>query len=85
MHVIAEPVAQRAVQQVGARVVRDGRAPVGDSTTARTGVAGDELAVLDAHGDRLVAVEAMHAVDDAARPRLPLERAVSETWPPPSA
>ena len=66
LDVLAEVVAQRALQQVGAGVVGHRRAGARRRVDARVhGVAGAQLAV-EPHEQRLVAVEAVDRLDLAA-------------------
>ncbi len=64
-HVLAEPVAQRALQQMGAGVVGHRRAPARHVDARVHGVAHAQLAV-EAHEQRLVAVEPVDRLDLAA-------------------
>ncbi len=61
-HVLAELVAERALQEVGARVVGHGRAPAREVDARVDGVAGRELAV-EPHEQGLVALEAVDRLD----------------------
>ena len=72
---VAEHVAQRAVQQVRARVVRDRRAPPRRLHERADLLAAVQLALVDADRQGLVAVEAVDGLDHGAAAALALEHA----------